>query len=87
MPKKLDLQLNQVIFHQMQNNSIINQNGIVLYAKSAGQTSFSSLFTIKHALKTKKVGHTILVIPSFCTPSGTRTLDPLIKSQLLYQLS
>ena len=23
----------------------------------------------------------------FCTPSGTRTLDPLIKSQLLYQLS
>ena len=22
-----------------------------------------------------------------CTPSGTRTLDPLIKSQLLYQLS
>ncbi len=24
---------------------------------------------------------------SFCTPSGIRTLDPLIKSQLLYQLS
>ena len=23
----------------------------------------------------------------FCTPSGARTLDPLIKSQLLYQLS
>ena len=23
----------------------------------------------------------------FCVPSGTRTLDPLIKSQLLYQLS
>ena len=23
----------------------------------------------------------------FCTPSGTRTLDPLIKSQLLYHLS
>ena len=23
----------------------------------------------------------------FCTPSGIRTLDPLIKSQLLYQLS
>ena len=22
-----------------------------------------------------------------CTPSGIRTLDPLIKSQLLYQLS
>ena len=24
---------------------------------------------------------------AFCVPSGTRTLDPLIKSQLLYQLS
>ena len=24
---------------------------------------------------------------SFCAPLGTRTLDPLIKSQLLYQLS
>ena len=24
---------------------------------------------------------------SFCTPLGIRTLDPLIKSQLLYQLS
>ena len=23
----------------------------------------------------------------FCTPLGIRTLDPLIKSQLLYQLS
>ena len=57
MLKKQELQLNQVTFRQMQNNSI-NQNGIVLYAKSAGQTSFSSLFTIKHALGTKKVGHT-----------------------------
>ena len=25
--------------------------------------------------------------PFLCTPSGIRTLDPLIKSQLLYQLS
>ncbi len=24
---------------------------------------------------------------NLCTPSGIRTLDPLIKSQLLYQLS
>ena len=23
----------------------------------------------------------------FCTPAGVRTLDPLIKSQMLYQLS
>ena len=27
------------------------------------------------------------ILSPFCTPSGTRTLDPLIKSQLLYQLS
>ena len=26
-------------------------------------------------------------LPLFCTPLGIRTLDPLIKSQLLYQLS
>ena len=28
-----------------------------------------------------------LILRSFCTPLGIRTLDPLIKSQLLYQLS
>ena len=33
-------------------------NGIVLLAKQSGLTSFSSLFSVKHALKTKKVGHT-----------------------------
>ena len=39
--------------------------------------------------ETKKVCIT-KVIQTFhflCTPSGIRTLDPLIKSQLLYQLS
>ncbi len=34
------------------------QNRIVLFAKQPGKTSFSSLFTIKHALGTTKVGHT-----------------------------
>ena len=34
------------------------QNKIVLFAKQPGKTSFSSLFTIKHALNTNKVGHT-----------------------------
>ena len=38
----------------------------------------------QNATKNKKER---LFIISFCTPSGTRTLDPLIKSQLLYQLS
>lgn len=34
------------------------QNKIVLFAKQPGKTSFSSLFTIKKALGTNKVGHT-----------------------------
>ncbi len=34
------------------------QGGIVLFAKRPGLTSFSSLFSIKRALGTKKVGHT-----------------------------
>ncbi|MCQ2241076.1 tRNA pseudouridine(55) synthase TruB [Treponema sp.] len=33
-------------------------SGIMLYAKSSGLTSFSSLWSIKHALGTEKVGHT-----------------------------
>lgn len=36
----------------------MNQNRIVLLAKKPGLTSFSSLFTVKHAFKTSKVGHT-----------------------------
>ncbi|MBQ0050818.1 MAG: tRNA pseudouridine(55) synthase TruB [Treponema sp.] len=32
--------------------------GIVLLAKQSGRTSFSSLFSVKHALETGKVGHT-----------------------------
>ena len=35
-----------------------NASGIVLYAKHPGCTSFSSLFSIKKALNTTKVGHT-----------------------------
>ena len=37
---------------------LMNQNRIVLLAKKPGLTSFSSLFTVKHAFKTSKVGHT-----------------------------
>lgn len=36
----------------------LRESGIVLYAKKSGLTSFSSLWAIKKALKTKKVGHT-----------------------------
>ena len=37
---------------------------------------------IGHKKKRSSVGNF-----SFCTPAGVRTLDPLIKSQMLYQLS
>ena len=37
---------------------LMNQNRIVLLAKKPGLTSFSSLFTVKHAFETSKVGHT-----------------------------
>ncbi|MCR5289618.1 MAG: tRNA pseudouridine(55) synthase TruB [Treponema sp.] len=40
------------------NNSKSVPSGIVLFAKRPGLTSFSSLYTIKHALGTSKVGHT-----------------------------
>ncbi|MCR5762276.1 MAG: tRNA pseudouridine(55) synthase TruB [Treponema sp.] len=35
-----------------------NPSGIVPFAKQSGITSFSSLWSIKHALNTEKVGHT-----------------------------
>ena len=35
-----------------------NVSGVVLLAKQSGRTSFQSLFDIKHALNTDKVGHT-----------------------------
>lgn len=35
-----------------------NHNKIVLFSKPTGKTSFSSLWTIKHAFNTTKVGHT-----------------------------
>ena len=34
-----------------------------------------------------KKGKEVSTVFAFRTPSGIRTLDPLIKSQLLYQLS
>lgn len=56
----------------------IDKNKIILFSKQPGRTSFSSLWTIKHALNTTKVGHTgtldsfasgLLVV---CTGSLTR---------------
>ena len=39
----------------------------------------------EHAKKQK--GSAFATVLSFCTPAGGRTLDTLIKSQVLYQLS
>lgn len=39
-------------------NSDFSSSGIVLLAKQSGRTSFSSLFQVKRALNTTKVGHT-----------------------------
>ena len=38
-------------------------------------------------IQAKKIVLTVKPTLFFCTPLGIRTLDPLIKSQLLYQLS
>jgi len=63
---------------QQSNTAGTAAGGIVLFAKRPGSTSFSSLFTIKHAIGTSKVGHTgtldsfasgLLVV---CTGSLTR---------------
>ena len=46
------------------------------------------LYHIEVIITTKNSEEPRLILRSFfCTPLGIRTLDPLIKSQLLYQLS
>ena len=40
------------------NKNHSNPSGMLLLAKRSGITSFSSLFSVKHALNTEKVGHT-----------------------------
>ena len=42
-----------------------------------------TVVVLYNSMKTKKRGQK----PLFCTPAGARTLDTLIKSQVLYQLS
>ena len=47
------------------------------------------LYRIMVIISTKKNSEEprLILRSFFCTPLGIRTLDPLIKSQLLYQLS
>ncbi len=69
----------------------MTQNGIILFAKAAGPTSFSSLHSIKKALGTSKVGHTgtldsfaqgLLVV---CVGSLTRLAGNIIEFDKDYQ--
>lgn len=69
----------------------INSNKIILLAKRPAQTSFSSLFTVKHALNTQKVGHTgtldsfacgLLVV---CTGALTRLCGRITEFNKTYE--
>ena len=68
-----------------------NLNKIVLFSKPTGKTSFSSLWTIKHAFNTTKVGHTgtldsfasgLLVV---CVGSLTRLAGRITEFDKSYQ--
>ncbi len=68
-----------------------NPDKIILFAKRPGQTSFASLFTIKHALNTQKVGHTgtldsfacgLLVV---CTGALTRLCGRITEFDKTYE--
>ena len=72
----------------MQNTSA---NKIVLFSKEAGKTSFSSLFTVKKAFSTTKVGHTgtldsfaegLLVV---CVGNLTRLAGKITEFDKVYQ--
>ena len=56
------------------------------FVRSLFLTIVVSSFVAVASFAQKKRYH-MAVIPLLCTLSGVRTLDPLIKSQLLYQLS
>src|SRR5574344_159245 len=72
-------------------NNVFLPDRIVLFAKKSGLTSFSSLFTIKHAFNTSKVGHTgtldsfacgLLVV---CTGSLTRLAGRITEFDKTYE--
>ena len=57
------------------------------FVRSLFLTIVVSFFVAVASFAQKKKRYHMVVIPLLCTLSGVRTLDPLIKSQLLYQLS
>ena len=69
----------------------MEKNKIVLLSKLSGYTSFSSLYSVKHAFNTQKVGHTgtldsfaqgLLVV---CTGSLTKIAGKITEFNKVYE--
>ena len=61
--------------------------GIDLFSRSVARQVFSALQSLTSVFGMGTGGPSALITLTFGAPSGIRTRDPLIKSQLLYQLS
>ena len=61
--------------------------GIVLFSRAASRQVSLPLQSLTSVFGMGTGGPSALKTRTFGAPSGIRTLDPLIKSQLLYQLS
>ena len=61
--------------------------GIDLSSRAVSSQVLSALVSLTAVFGMGTGGPSPLKTPTFGTPSGTRTLDTLIKSQVLYQLS
>ena len=61
--------------------------GFDLFSRSVSRQVFSALQSLTSVFGMGTGGPSALKVLTFGAPSGIRTRDPLIKSQLLYQLS
>ena len=65
--------------------------GVMLYAKTPGLTSFASLWSIKHALNTEKLGHTGTLDPIatgvmvVCVGRATKLVNYLTSKEKEYE--
>ena len=67
---------------------IVTLTHIILKSSSANSklNQHNNTCNLQKTKDSRKINPRVFItVP--CTPSGIRTLDPLIKSQLLYQLS
>ena len=61
--------------------------GVDLFSRAASSQVFSALLSLTSVFGMGTGGPSTLISLTSGAPSGIRTRDPLIKSQLLYQLS